>query len=85
MKVIAKLSTRLFNSDAVRDAFFAGWVDAGGTKAIARGAPLGTGRIPFASNGMQTNPRRTASLTRRLRRIKLARLTGEQSAPKCSH
>ena len=31
MKVIAKLSTRLFNSDAVRDAFFAGWVDAGGT------------------------------------------------------
>lgn len=31
MKVIAKLSTRLFNTDAVRDAFFAGWVDAGGT------------------------------------------------------
>lgn len=89
MKVIAKLSTRLFNSDAVRDAFFAGWVDAGGTtgdcESDCRGAPLGTGRIPFASNGMQTNPRRTASLTRRLRRIKLARLTGEQSAPKCSH
>lgn len=31
MKVIAKLSTRLFNSDAVRDAFVSGWVDAGGT------------------------------------------------------
>ncbi len=31
MKVIAKLSTRLFNSDAVRDAFITGWVDAGGT------------------------------------------------------
>lgn len=31
MKVIAKLSTRLFNSDAVRDAFTNGWVDAGGT------------------------------------------------------
>lgn len=31
MKVIAKLSTRLFNSDAVRDAFVNGWVDAGGT------------------------------------------------------
>lgn len=29
MKVIAKLSTRLFNSDAVRDAFVNGWVDAG--------------------------------------------------------
>ena len=34
MKVIAKLSTRLFNSDAVRDAFFAGWVDAGGTTSV---------------------------------------------------
>ena len=31
MKVIAKLSTRLFNSDAVRDAFVSGWGDAGGT------------------------------------------------------
>lgn len=31
MKVIAKLSTQLFNSDAVRDAFVNGWVDAGGT------------------------------------------------------
>lgn len=31
MKVIAKLSTKLFNSDAVRDAFVNGWVDAGGT------------------------------------------------------
>lgn len=31
MKVIAKLSTRLFNSDAVRNAFVSGWVDAGGT------------------------------------------------------
>ena len=31
MKVIAKLSTRLFNSDAIRDAFVNGWVDAGGT------------------------------------------------------
>ena len=31
MKVIAKLSTRLFNSDAVRDAFITGWADAGGT------------------------------------------------------
>lgn len=30
MKVIAKLSTRLFNSDAVRDAFVSGWVAAGG-------------------------------------------------------
>ena len=29
MKVIAKLSTRLFNSDAIRDAFVNGWVDAG--------------------------------------------------------
>lgn len=31
MKVIAKLSTRLFNSDAIRDAFVNGWVGAGGT------------------------------------------------------
>lgn len=31
MKVIAKLSTRLFNSAAVRDAFVSGWVAAGGT------------------------------------------------------
>lgn len=31
MKVVAKLSTRLFNSVAVRNAFVAGWVDAGGT------------------------------------------------------
>ena len=31
MKVIAKLSTRLFSSDAIRDAFVNGWVDAGGT------------------------------------------------------
>lgn len=31
MKVIAKLSTRLFNSDAVRDAFISGWGAAGGT------------------------------------------------------
>ncbi|WP_418931171.1 hypothetical protein [Gemmiger formicilis] len=31
MKVTAKLSTKLFNSDAIRDAFVNGWVDAGGT------------------------------------------------------
>ena len=74
MKVIAKLSTRLFNSDAVRDAFVNGWV-----------AARGFGLTASASNGMRTSPRLPASLMRRPQRIKSARLTGPQSAPKYSH
>lgn len=38
MKVTAKLSTKLFNSDAIRDAFVNGWVDAGGTTSDCKSA-----------------------------------------------
>lgn len=89
MKVIAKLSTRLFNSDAVRDAFVNGWVDAGGTTGDCESATpwccRGFGLTASASNGMRTSPRLPASLMRRPQRIKSARLTGPQSAPKYSH
>lgn len=89
MKVIAKLSTRLFNSDAVRDAFVNGWVDAGRhnrrlRKRYAVVLPwLWADSIRVEWDADEPTP---AGLTdAEPQRIKSARLTGPQSAPKYSH